>query len=84
MKRALVIVAGVVVLGVGAFAFLKVAAGGFSAKAEPTAIEKFAARSARRLAATSSVKAKANPVPSSAEILSEARAHWADHCATCL
>ena len=84
MKRTLVILAALVlVIGIGAFAFLKIAAGGFSAKAEPTSIEKFAARSARRLAAPSSVKSAQNPAPSSAEVLSEARAHWADHCATC-
>ena len=84
MKRALVIVATlIVVIGVGAFAFLKIAAGVFSAKAEPTAIEKFVARSARSLAAPSSVKSRQNPVPNTPEILADGRAHWADHCATC-
>lgn len=84
MKRALVIVAAVIVIiGIGVFAFLKIAAGGFSAKAEPTAIEKFAARSARRLAAPSSVKSSQNPVPNTPEILADGRVHWADHCATC-
>ena len=73
----------VVLLGIGAVAFLKIAAGGFSAKAEPTAVEKFAARAARRLAAPSSVKSQPNPEPNSAEVLAEAREHWADHCATC-
>ncbi len=84
MKRTLVILAAsVLVIGIGAFAFLKIAAGGFSAKAEPTAIEKFAARSARRLAAPSSLKSRQNPAPDTPEVLSDARAHWADHCATC-
>ena len=84
MKRTLVILVVVVlVIGLGAFAFLKIAAGGFSAKAEPTAIEKFAARSARRLAAPSSLKSRQNPAPVTEEALSEARAHWADHCASC-
>ena len=84
MKRALVMVAAViVVIGIGAFAFLKIAAGGFSAKAEPTAIEKFVARSARSLAAPSSAKSRQNPVPNTPEILADGRAHWADHCATC-
>ena len=84
MKRALLILATVVlVLGIGAFAFLKIAAGGFSAKTEPTAIEKFAARSARRFAVPGSAKSRRNPVPYTAEVLSEARAHWASHCAAC-
>jgi len=26
---------------------------------------------------------KANPVPNTPEVLAEARAHWADHCASC-
>ena len=84
MKRILVtLIIAALAVGIGAFAFLKIASGGFSAKAEPTAIEKFAARSARRLAAPSSVKSAQNPEPYTAEVLSEARAHWADHCATC-
>jgi mono/diheme cytochrome c family protein len=84
MKRAIVIiVAAVLVVGVGAFAFLKIASGGFSAKAEPTAIEKFVARTARSVAAPSDVKSRQNPTPDTPEVLAEARAHWADHCATC-
>ena len=84
MKRTVALLAALVlVVGIGAFAFLKIAAGGFSAKAEPSAIEKFAARAARRLAAPSSFKSTQNPQPSTEEVLSEARAHWADHCATC-
>ena len=84
MKSKLVILFIVVVLlGLGAFVFLKTAAGGFSAKAEPTAIEEFAARAARRLAAPSRLKSRPNTEPNTAEVLAEARDHWADHCATC-
>ena len=84
MKRALVILIIVIlVVGVGAFAFLKIAARGFSAREEPTAIEKFAASAARSVAMPSSVKSKQNPALNTAEVLSDARAHWADHCATC-
>ena len=74
---------GMVLLGLGALVFLKTAAGGFSAKAEPTAIEKFAARAARRLAAPINLRSRPNPEPNTAEVLAEARDHWADHCATC-
>ena len=84
MKRAVVIViALVVIVCVGGMVFLKVAARGFSAREEPTNIEKVVARTARRLAAPSGVKSMQNPQPSTPEILAEARAHWADHCATC-
>jgi mono/diheme cytochrome c family protein len=84
MKRSIVILAVVVlVMGVGAFAFLKIAAGGFSARDEPTFIEKFAARLARSVAVPASVKSRQNPTPDTPEVLAEARAHWADHCATC-
>jgi mono/diheme cytochrome c family protein len=84
MKRTIVIlVAAVLVVGIGAFAFLRIASGGFSAKAEPTAIEKFVARTARSVAAPSDVKSRQNPTHDTPEVLAEARAHWADHCATC-
>ena len=69
--------------GIGGFAFLKIASSGFSAKAEPTAIEKFVARTARRLAAPDSIKSKQNPEANTEEVISEARVHWADHCASC-
>ena len=78
---AIIVIAAV--MGIGGFAFLKIAAGGFSAREEPTAIEKFAARAARSVAIPGSVKSRINPAPNSADVLSEARAHWADHCATC-
>lgn len=84
MKRAiLVLLATIVVLSVGGLLFLKVATNGFSAKAEPTAVEKFVARAARRLAAPTSLKSRQNPAPNTNDVLAEARAHWADHCATC-
>ena len=84
MRRMVVIlIVALVAIGIGSVAFLKVAAGGFSAKAEPTAFEKFAARSARRLAAPSSVKSMQNPQPNTPEVLSQALMHWADHCAVC-
>jgi mono/diheme cytochrome c family protein len=84
VRRAIItFVAVLLVIGIGAFVFLRIAAGGFSAKLEPTAIEKFVARSARRIAALEGVKTKPNPVPDTQEVLAEARAHWADHCASC-
>ena len=50
MRRGVAVLACVIAVTVGVWVFLKVAARGFSAKEQPTAIEKFAARSARRMA----------------------------------
>ncbi len=84
MKTAVVVLIVVVLaIGIGGFVYLKMAAHGFSARAEPTALEKVAARLARRGAMPSSVKSLQNPTPDTAEIMADARAHWADHCATC-
>jgi mono/diheme cytochrome c family protein len=63
--------------------FLKTGANGFSARAQPSAIERSAAREARAMAVSADAKARTNPVRDSPEVLSEARAHWADHCAAC-
>ncbi len=35
------------------------------------------------MALPADAKRQTNPVPNSPEVLAEARAHWADHCATC-
>jgi mono/diheme cytochrome c family protein len=56
---------------------------GFSAKAEPHALEVFLARQIRHLAIPIEQRNTPNPVPRSPEVLAEARAHFADHCATC-
>ncbi len=56
---------------------------GVSAKDEPTAIEAFLARGLRRLATPSGLRAAQNPIPLTPEALASARAHFADHCASC-
>lgn len=56
---------------------------GFSARDQPSWVEMFAARTARSMAVPSRAKQMKNPVPNTAENLAAARAHWADHCATC-
>jgi len=83
MKRVLAVIIAAAVAGIGVLAFLKIAASGFSAKEEPTALEKVVARTARSIAVPSEVKSKQNPALNTPEVLAEARAHWADHCATC-
>ncbi len=71
------------VVHAGMLGFLMVLRHGFSARDEPTAVEAFVARRVRHLAVPSSARNMANPVELTEEILSEARAHFADHCASC-
>lgn len=56
---------------------------GFSAREEPSAIEAFLARAARRLATPRSALNAVNPVERTPEIIADGRAHFADHCAMC-
>ncbi|MEO8341876.1 MAG: c-type cytochrome [Nitrospirota bacterium] len=56
---------------------------GFSAKTEPHAIEVFLARQIRHLAIPIEKRHAQNPIPSSPDVMKEALAHFADHCATC-
>jgi mono/diheme cytochrome c family protein len=73
---------GVVVAGSG-IVFLKTRANGFSARAQPSAVERLAARQARAMAMPAGARKRTNPVEDSPEVLADARAHWADHCAGC-
>ena len=56
---------------------------GFSAREQPSRIERWLARGARSAAVPKQAKALANPLANTSEVLAEARAHWADHCAVC-
>ena len=56
---------------------------GLSARSDPTAIERWIARRARDAALPGGAKSRANPIPQAPDVLAEARAHWADHCASC-
>ena len=56
---------------------------GFSARDNPSWIETVVARTTRRMVVPAKVKRMRNQTPNTPENLAEARAHWADHCATC-
>src|SRR5438034_954360 len=75
-------IAPVVIVCIAGFIFVKTSSG-FSARAQPSALETFIAQTARALALTSGAREKRNPVANSNEVLADARAHWADHCAIC-
>ena len=72
------------VLGsVGAFFAFRTISRGFSAREEPSTVEAMAARVMRRMAVPRSSRNLLNPVYPSDEVFADARAHFADHCATC-
>jgi mono/diheme cytochrome c family protein len=56
---------------------------GFSALAKPSAVEEFAATTAREMAVPSDYRQLRNPMPSTAENIHRGMEHFADHCATC-
>ena len=56
---------------------------GFSAHDEPTRMEAMMAVMMRRYSVPADLRDAKNPVPLTPEGLAEARAHFADHCATC-
>ena len=56
---------------------------GFSALATPSAIEVFAATTARKLSVPSAYRQLRNPIMPSTENIRAGMEHFADHCATC-
>jgi mono/diheme cytochrome c family protein len=56
---------------------------GFSATAEPNRLEVLLARQLRYLAIPIENRRLRNPLPLTQDLLKEARAHFADHCASC-
>src|ERR1700730_15124350 len=56
---------------------------GFSALATPSAIEEFAATTARKMAVPSAYRQLRNPITPSTENIRAGMEHFSDHCATC-
>jgi mono/diheme cytochrome c family protein len=70
------------VLGaVGAAAF--VFRGGITARIAPARLEEIVARKLRRIGIPKEARERTNPELPSKEVVSEGRAHFADHCAIC-
>ena len=57
--------------------------GGFSARDEPARIETIVARAVRGMAMPGRSKTLVNPIALTPTVLTEAREHFADHCAIC-
>ncbi len=68
--------------GAAAFGWVTIRRG-FSARDNPSALEAYLAKTARNLSMPASGRNAKNPFAPTPEVLSEARAHFADHCATC-
>ncbi len=82
LGRVVLIVAGLA-LGAGAWGFVSLVRHGVSARDEPTRAEAMLARQLRHIAVPRAAREARNPVPLTAEGLTRARAHFADHCASC-
>lgn len=78
------VLVGLVVIVAGlAGAYWYVAGRGFSARQEPTAIERALALQLRALATPRDAKRKTNPLRATAENVTAGLEHFADHCAIC-
>ena len=78
-----ILVLGLIGALIGGLLIYSVVRRGLSTRVEPSQMEAFLARTTRRLATPSVARSAVNPVEPTAEVLSEALAHFADHCATC-
>lgn len=81
-RRFLSYLLALAVLAVSAFLLLAHGAG-ITANRRAGALEATVARRAWRFLIPADARAAVNPVTISAEVLREAREHWADHCAVC-
>ena len=73
----------ILVAAIGGLIVYFIARRGLSARVEPTRVEAFIARSMRRMATPSAVRAMTNPVQPTEAVFAEGLEHFADHCATC-
>jgi mono/diheme cytochrome c family protein len=81
MRRVLLGLVMVTVLIAGAGAWML--SRGFSAREAPSAMEAAVARRLRHLAVPRGARQAKNPLPAGPEVMAEALAHFADHCALC-
>jgi len=73
---------GAVLLAAGLALWIAVA-NGFSARTQPTRVERLVLRTLHRWSVPARARDAANPVAYSPEVWAESRAHFADHCASC-
>ena len=80
--KILAALAGILVVAIG-LVLVVTLRHGLSAAARPTATESVIARTARHFAVPAAARRMRNPVALTPAVLAEARAHFADHCASC-
>ena len=80
--RAFLMLLATAIVGLGMAAYA-IASKGLSTRVAPSAIETSIALAMRKLATPNALRRAENPTPSTPEVLKEALAHFADHCATC-
>jgi hypothetical protein len=73
---------GILVL-VGALLLWNMVRRGFSTHDEPSSMEASVARTVRHWSVPAGLREASNPLPLTPQVMAEARAHWADHCASC-
>src|SRR5450759_4801530 len=81
-RTLLLLITAAGVAGVAAFGWVTIRRG-FSARDNPSVVETYVAKTARRLSVPASERNAKNPFARTPKVLSEARVHFADHCATC-
>ena len=79
MKKLLLLI----LLALAGFGWWYVHVHGFSARAEPMAVEKLVAENLRHLSIPAADRDTKNPLPATDENVADGRAHFADHCAQC-
>jgi mono/diheme cytochrome c family protein len=82
MVRALLLLV-VIVAAAGAVAAYSIASRGLGTRVPPSALEATISRAFRTLATPRAMRNAKNPVAPTADVLDEALAHFADHCASC-
>ncbi|HUG55038.1 MAG TPA: c-type cytochrome [Vicinamibacteria bacterium] len=82
-RRSLAFAFTVLALAGGVTVILRALRHGFSARDEPTRLEALLARAMRRYSVPADLRHRDNPVQLTPAVLGEARAHFADHCASC-
>ncbi len=80
--KILTAIVAVILIGIAA-AIALIIQRGLSAHTRPTLTEEVIARTIRHFATPLAMRRARNPIPPSDAALADARAHWADHCATC-
>ncbi len=83
MRAKFILTVAALVLLIGAIVGWTEIQNGFSARDNPTVLEAFLARKVRMMAIPGDTKSPGDPYTATPEILTDARHHFADHCAIC-